>query len=98
MLVLENDGFANVSIVNWLQFYDRSIQIAKTLHALGIEERSRVCFMGHNSPEHFMAIMGTILSNCIFTEVYITNGPDACVNQVIHSQAQVIVCDTYQRF
>ena len=51
---------------------------AKALHMLGVEERSRVCFMGYNSPEHFIAIMGTILSNCIFTEVYLTNGPAAC--------------------
>lgn len=51
------------------------MQFAKTLVELGLPERARVCFIGHNSPEHFMALMGTILANCIFTEVYLTNGP-----------------------
>lgn len=54
--------------------------------------------MGHNSPEHFMSLMGTILSNCVFTEVYITNGPEACAQQIQHSEAQVIVCDTMRRY
>lgn len=54
--------------------------------------------MGHNSPEHFMSLMGTILSNCVFTEVYITNGPEACAQQIKHSEAQVIVCDTMRRY
>ena len=45
-----------------------------------------------------MALMGTIHANCIFTEVYLTNGPDACQNQVIHSEAEVIVCDTLKRY
>ena len=42
--------------------------------------------------------MGTILANCVFTEIYLTNGPEACAKQVMHSRASVIVCDTRQRF
>lgn len=53
--------------------------VAKTLITLNIPERARVCIMGHNSPEHFMALMGSIMANCIFTEVYLTNGPQACL-------------------
>ena len=45
-----------------------------------------------------MALMGTLLYNCVFTEVYITNGPDACALQVQHSESQVIVCDTMKRY
>ena len=74
------------------------MQLAKTLHILGVPERSRVCILGYNSPEHFMSIMGTILSNCIFTEVYLTNGPEACAQQVLHSDAQIIICDTFKRY
>jgi long-subunit acyl-CoA synthetase (AMP-forming) len=51
---------------------------AKTLHHLGIKERTTISIMGYNSPEHFIAIMGSFLANCIITEIYITNGPDAC--------------------
>lgn len=68
----------DVQTYTWLEFYERSVQFAKALHILNVPERARVCFMGYNSPEHFMALMGTLLSNCVFTEVYITNGPEAC--------------------
>jgi acyl-CoA synthetase (AMP-forming)/AMP-acid ligase II len=98
LLTLAKDGYADVKMYTWLDFYTRALQFAKTLHVLGVSERSRICFMGHSSPEHFMSLMGTILSNCVFSEVYITNGPEACAQQVIHSQAQVVVCDTYERF
>lgn len=63
---------------DWEVFREGAFGIAQTLIALDLEERSRVCFMGHNSPEHFMALMGCILANCIFTEVYATNGTGAC--------------------
>jgi len=43
--------------------------------------------MGYNSPEHFMSIMGVILSNCIFSEIYLTTGPEACATQILHSNA-----------
>lgn len=84
--------------ISWQMFYERAFQFAKALHALGVPERARVCFLGPNSPEHFMALMGTILANCIFTEIYITNGPQACATQIQHSQSQVIVCDTRKRY
>jgi long-subunit acyl-CoA synthetase (AMP-forming) len=83
---------------DWDVFYQGTFGIAQTLIALEMPERARVCFMGHNSPEHFMTLMGTVLTNCIFTEVYNTNGPQACLQQIIHSKAEVIVCDTYLRY
>jgi len=51
---------------------------AKTLHHLGIKDRTAISIMGYNSPEHFIAMMGTFLANCIITEIYITNGSEAC--------------------
>jgi long-subunit acyl-CoA synthetase (AMP-forming) len=71
---------------------------AKALHKLHVKERTAVAFLGYNSPEHFIAMMGTFLANCIISEIYITNGPEACFKQVVHSKAKVIVCDTMKRF
>ena len=50
-----------------------------------------------NSPEHIASIMGTVLSNCIFTDIYMTNRPAVCLKQVEETQAKIIVCDTYKR-
>ncbi len=97
-LQLGPDGYAEVTLYTWREFYDRAMQVAKALHVLGVPERSTVCLMGHNSPEHFMSVLGAVLANCVFTEVYLTNGPAACAKQVLHSQAQVIICDTYKRY
>lgn len=81
---------------NWEEFYEQSLRFAKGLHALGIEEGSCISFLGYNSPEHFIALMGSILSNCIVTEIYLTNTPSACLQQIQHSNSKVIVCDTYK--
>ena len=52
--------------------------------------------MGINSPEHFMAIMGTVMNNCIFSELYRTNSASACLEQLEYSKSNLIVCDTWQ--
>jgi hypothetical protein len=41
--------------------------------------------------------MGTILANCVFSDIYPTNSPEVCLYQVKHSKAQIVCCDTYQR-
>jgi long-subunit acyl-CoA synthetase (AMP-forming) len=51
---------------------------AKALVSLGIPERSTVLIQGENTPEHMACIMGTILANCIVSEIYVTNSPDVC--------------------
>ena len=50
-----------------------------------------------NSPEHVISIMGTILSNCIFTDIYMTNNPKVCLYQATQTKGKIIVCDTYKR-
>lgn len=42
-------------------------------------------------------IMGTILAGCIFSDIYPTNSENVCLYQVKHSQAKIIICDTYAR-
>ena len=42
-------------------------------------------------------MMGTVLSNCIYTDIYMTNNPKVCLSQVEQTKARIIVCDTYKR-
>ena len=79
----------------WSQFFQQSLQFAKSMIHLGIPERSVITIQGVNSPEHFMAIMGSICSNCVFSDQYLTNSPEACLLQVQHSGTTMIVCDTW---
>ena len=81
----------------WLNYLELSMHFARALVALGVEERSVVLIQGANTPEHMVCIMGTILANCVFSDIYPTNMPDVCLYQVKHSQAKVICCDTYAR-
>ena len=52
---------------------------------------------GVNSPEHIVSIMGSVLSNCIFADIYMTNNPQVCLNQASETKAKILVCDTYKR-
>ena len=70
------------------------MQFAKSLHALGIEERKAVNIMGFNSPEWAIAHYGSIFHNNVVSGVYATNTAEACQYQAEHSSAQVIVVET----
>jgi long-subunit acyl-CoA synthetase (AMP-forming) len=50
--------------------------------------------MGFNSPEWVIACNGAIMNNCIATGIYITNEPDACLYQINHAKAEVVVVET----
>lgn len=80
----------------WSQFFQQSIAFAKSLVHIGIPERSVITIQGFNSPEHFMAIMGTVCCNCIFSDQYSTNSPAACLKQIKHSGSTMLVCDSWQ--
>eukprot|EP00347_Sterkiella_histriomuscorum_P000024 403377473 len=82
----------------WDQFFDKAMLFAKALHQLGIKEKQCVSLMGYNSPEHFIALMGTYMANCITTEIYLTNGPESCYKQIVHSKSKIIICDTLQTY
>lgn len=51
--------------------------------------------MGFNAPEWAVAFFGGIFFNAVCTGVYNTNAADACLYQAQHSEAQVIVVDTF---
>ena len=82
----------------WTQFQDRAMLFAKALLKMRVQPRATIAFLGYNSPEHFIAMMGSILANCIISEIYPTSGPEACFKQVTHSKARVIVTDSRQTF
>jgi len=74
-----------------------TIAFAKALHVHGIPERTSVTICGCNSPEHIIAFMATICSNCVASDIYLTNAAKVCLFQVKHAGSQVIVVDTYKR-
>ena len=74
-----------------------SMSFAKALAYLNISERSIVTIQGVNSPEHLASVMGTVLGNCIFTDIYLTNSPELCLKQIKETKSKIIVCDTYKR-
>ena len=49
--------------------------------------------MGYNSPEWAIGFVGGILHNCVVTGIYSTNAEDACMYQVEHSEAEVILVE-----
>ena len=63
---------------------------------MNVRERSAVAIMGFNSPEWAIAFMGSIMNNNVNTGIYITNQAEACLYQADHSEAEVIVCETYE--
>lgn len=50
--------------------------------------------MGFNSPEWAFSYTGATVYNCVVTGIYITNTAEACLYQLEHSEAEVVVCET----
>jgi len=69
------------------------MSFAKSLLKLKVNERSAVAIMGYNSPEWAIGFVGGILHNCVVTGIYSTNAEDACMYQVEHSEAEVILVE-----
>jgi long-chain-fatty-acid--CoA ligase ACSBG len=63
----------------WKQYYRDSLSFAKSLHALGVDQRKAVNIMGFNSPEWAISYQGALLHNNVVSGVYTTNGPEACL-------------------
>lgn len=78
----------------WQEYYQEAIKFSKSMHVVGITERKAVNIIGFNSPEWAISFFGAISYNCVVSGVYITNGPEACVYQADHSEAELIVADS----
>lgn len=81
---------------SWTQFRNDAVAFAKSMHQIGIDERSVTNVMGFNAPEWAIAYFGSILRNSPCSGVYATNGADACLYQAQHSGTQCIVVETIQ--
>jgi len=82
---------------SWAEYYAESQRVAQSLLALGLEAHDRVNIVGFNSPEWFIAEMGTLLAGGAAAGVYASNGPDACKYIAVHSSARVIFCEGLQQ-
>ena len=72
------------------------MQFAKACTKSAVSERSGIAIMGFNAPEWTMSYMGGIMSNLIATGIYITNEPEACLYQINHAEAEVVVVETQE--
>jgi len=63
----------------WKNYFEMAMAFAKALVSLGVPERSTVLIQGDNTPEHMAAMMGTILANCVFSDIYPTNSAEMCL-------------------
>ncbi len=48
----------------YAQYYSECVSVAKSLLAVGVEERHAVCILGFNAPEWFFGCIGAIFSGC----------------------------------
>ena len=80
----------------WDELNRDVMNFAKAMQTLNVTEKSAVAIMGFNAPEWAISCLGAIMYNAVFTGVYITNEPDACLYQVEHSEAEIVCCDTLE--
>ena len=74
--------------------FDRDVRLfSKALARLNVTTRSAVCIMGFNSPEWCIAFLGSIMYEAVSTGIYRTNSSDACLHQITHSDAEIVVVD-----
>eukprot|EP00026_Physarum_polycephalum_P004408 Phypoly_transcript_04427.p1 GENE.Phypoly_transcript_04427~~Phypoly_transcript_04427.p1 ORF type:complete len:660 (+),score=152.47 Phypoly_transcript_04427:135-2114(+) len=75
------------------QYYDQIIRFAKALIKIGLKPFETCSILGFNSPEWFMADVGTIFAGGIACGIYATNGPEACKYIIEHSTSSVVVVE-----
>jgi len=84
---------SNWQFWTWNQYYDDCCRFAKSILKLGFTKFGTVNIMGFNSPEWFIADIGTIVAGGIAAGVYSTNLEDSCRYISDHSQAQFVVVE-----
>jgi len=77
--------------VTWTyeQYFDDCCRVAKSLLKLGLTRFGTTVIMGFNSPEWFLADIGTIFAGGIASGIYTTNGVEATHYIADHCKAQV---------
>ena len=80
-------------IWTWKDYWLDSRKFAKALHSLKVDKFGIVNVLGFNSPEWFIANMGSIMGGGICAGIYTTNTSEACLYISQHSKAAVIVVE-----
>eukprot|EP00472_Partenskyella_glossopodia_P014251 CAMPEP_0197541606 /NCGR_PEP_ID=MMETSP1318-20131121/67221_1 /TAXON_ID=552666 /ORGANISM="Partenskyella glossopodia, Strain RCC365" /LENGTH=677 /DNA_ID=CAMNT_0043100799 /DNA_START=68 /DNA_END=2101 /DNA_ORIENTATION=+ len=71
------------------QYFDDCCRVAKSLIKLGLTRFGTTVIMGFNSPEWFLADIGTIFAGGIASGIYTTNGVEATHYIADHCRAQI---------
>lgn len=81
---------------SYTQYLEEVKRFGKALMAVGFQPHQGVSIMGWNSPEWFIADMGTIFAGGIAAGIYTTNGPEAAFYIADHSDAKVVVVENVE--
>jgi long-chain-fatty-acid--CoA ligase ACSBG len=90
-MLVERDN--KVLTWTWNQYYADAMAFAKACSHLKVNEKSSVAIMGCNTPEWAIAFTGGIMYNLVASGIYQTNAPEACLYQVDHCEAEIIVVE-----
>jgi long-chain-fatty-acid--CoA ligase ACSBG len=96
----KNEAYANKdmttkkwSAVTYEEYRDKAFAVAKSMLKLGLKRFEAVSVIGFNSEQWFLAAVGGILAGGISSGIYTTNGPDACLYQVEHSNSTFVFAE-----
>ncbi|CAM9570957.1 unnamed protein product, partial [Ectocarpus fasciculatus] len=77
----------------YAQYWEDCVLFAKAVLATDIEPHAVVNILGFNSPEWFIASMGSVLCGTIAAGIYATSSAEACRYISGHSKAKLVVVD-----
>lgn len=77
----------------WSEYRKNVDEFAKSLISIGFERFDTINIIGFNSPEWHFSNFGAIMAGGIAAGIYATNGSDACMYQMEHSEAKVAVVE-----
>ncbi|XP_059845509.1 long-chain-fatty-acid--CoA ligase ACSBG2-like isoform X1 [Hypanus sabinus] len=75
------------------QYYTQCRTAAKSFLKLGLQRFHAVGILGFNSPEWFIANLGTILAGGLAVGIYTTNSPEACMYVIQDSNTEVVLVE-----
>jgi len=81
------------TVWTWKDYHRDSMKFAKTLVHFKVEPFKVVNILGFNSPEWFIACVGSILAGCISAGIYSTSLSEACGYISEHSKAEIIALE-----
>nr|XP_006627278.1 PREDICTED: long-chain-fatty-acid--CoA ligase ACSBG2-like isoform X1 [Lepisosteus oculatus]XP_015195068.1 PREDICTED: long-chain-fatty-acid--CoA ligase ACSBG2-like isoform X1 [Lepisosteus oculatus]XP_015195074.1 PREDICTED: long-chain-fatty-acid--CoA ligase ACSBG2-like isoform X1 [Lepisosteus oculatus]XP_015195078.1 PREDICTED: long-chain-fatty-acid--CoA ligase ACSBG2-like isoform X1 [Lepisosteus oculatus] len=80
-------------ILTYKEYYLQCRSAAKSFLKLGLERYRGVGILGFNSPEWFIANIGSILAGGLAAGIYTTNSPEACQYVAHNCEANVLVVE-----